>query len=216
MNEAVPGARPLANAGAVVLALTLLCMATLDRPLALYMKAAVDGDTLAIWQTITRLGDATGYVIAALLLLVIAGAGRRVLTPGRRRAALDRLFRYNLLLLLGLALSGAAVNGLKIALGRLRPRYLFESGASGFQPLNFDVSANTLPSGHAQVSFALAAVLWLAWPRWAPVIVAGAATVALSRVVVTTHYLSDVLLGAYLGVAAVLLLAPRLLDSPRP
>jgi len=207
----LPGPRPLANAGAMMAALVLLCMAALDRPLALYMKAQVQGDVQALWQAVTTLGVATGYFVAAALIFALAWAGGRLLAPGRLAARLDRLRRHALLLLLGLALSGAAINVLKVAIGRLRPRYLFDQGMSGFQPMNFDVSANTFPSGHAQTIAAVAAVAWLALPGWRPAILAVAASVALSRVVLSVHYLSDVLAGAYLGAAAVLLLAPRLL-----
>ncbi len=200
------------QAGAVVAALALVCMAAVDKPLARYMHTRVTGDANAIWQEITRLGDATGYVIAALLVFATAWAGQRALAPGPLRDRAIRAGRYALLLLAALAASGLAVNLAKPILGRLRPEYLFEGGRAGFVFWHFDFGANTFPSGHAQAIFAVATVLCFAWPRARITLITLATAVALSRVILSTHFLSDVLVGAYLGVAAAVLLKPFVLD----
>ena len=199
------------QAGGIVAALALVCMAAVDKPLARYMHGRVSGDANAIWAEITRLGDATGYVVAALAVLAVSGAGRKVLAPSALRTRVINAGRYALLMLVALAVSGAIVNVAKPVLGRLRPEYLFESGRAGFVFWHFDFGANTFPSGHAQAIFAVATVLCLAWPRWRIALMTLAATVAASRVILSTHFLSDVLVGAYLGAASVLLLEPVIL-----
>ncbi len=206
----------LGHAGVVVAALALLCMAVVDRPLAWSMKAQVQGDMLALWEGITDLGVATGYVVAAVLVLLVGWMGVRVAAHESTRRRCDILRRYAALLLGGLALSGAVVNLTKIVLGRQRPEYLFRDGFYGFEPLNFDTGANTFPSGHAQTIWVVAAVLCIAFPRHRLAICAVAAVVALSRVVITEHYLSDVLVGSYLGIASVVLLAPLILRREAP
>ncbi len=57
----------------------------------------------------------------------------------------------------------------------------------------------SFPSGHATTAFAAALVLALWYPRWAGVFVGLAVLVGLSRVVLGSHFPSDVLAGALLG-----------------
>jgi membrane-associated phospholipid phosphatase len=190
-------------------------MTVVDKPVARYMHAQVTGDANAIWAQITRLGDATGYVILALLVVVIGWLGTRVLAPSLLRDRVMMAGRYALLMIAALAASGAVVNVTKVVLGRLRPAYLVEQDTAGFTFFHFDFSANTFPSGHAQAIFAVAATLCLAWPRARIPLVTVAACVAASRVILADHFVSDVLVGAYLGIASVILLKPIIVDRDR-
>jgi membrane-associated phospholipid phosphatase len=205
----------LLHAGIVVLGVALVCMATVDKPVARYMHAQVSGDAYAIWAQITRLGDATGYVIAALLVALTGWLGRRVLAPSRLRDRVMMAGRYALLMIAALAASGAVVNVTKVVLGRLRPAYLIGQDTAGFTFFHFDFGANTFPSGHAQAIFAVATTLCLAWPRARIPLVIVAVCVAASRVILADHFVSDVLVGAYLGIASVILLKPIIVDRDR-
>jgi undecaprenyl-diphosphatase len=69
-------------------------------------------------------------------------------------------------------------------------------------PAPYDLSA--FPSGHATTAFALATLLSLWYPRWTGGFLALAALVGWSRIVLGSHFPSDVLAGAVLGCAAVL------------
>jgi undecaprenyl-diphosphatase len=62
----------------------------------------------------------------------------------------------------------------------------------------------SFPSGHATTAFALATLLSLWYPRGTAGLVALAALVGWSRVVLGSHFPSDVLGGAILGCAVVL------------
>jgi undecaprenyl-diphosphatase len=57
----------------------------------------------------------------------------------------------------------------------------------------------SFPSGHATTAFAAAVLLALWYPRWAPIFAGLAALVGLSRIVLGSHFPSDVLAGALLG-----------------
>jgi undecaprenyl-diphosphatase len=57
----------------------------------------------------------------------------------------------------------------------------------------------SFPSGHALNAFAIGSVIALAFPLAAVPVLAVAASVAASRVVLGLHWLSDVLAGALVG-----------------
>jgi membrane-associated phospholipid phosphatase len=61
------------------------------------------------------------------------------------------------------------------------------------------LNADSMPSGHAMSAFATAAVLGSEYPKAAPVFYALATWVALARVQEGTHWVSDVIVGAALG-----------------
>ncbi len=60
-------------------------------------------------------------------------------------------------------------------------------------------TADAMPSGHTMSAFATATVLSQEWPRLAPVFYGLALWVGLARVQESTHWVSDVVVGAALG-----------------
>ena len=84
---------------------------------------------------------------------------------------------------------------LKRAVGRRRPN-LIESHcwANLLPPDQF-----SFPSGHALTAFAVATSLGLFYPAISPILLLCAASVALSRIVLGLHFLSDVVVGSGLG-----------------
>jgi membrane-associated phospholipid phosphatase len=101
--------------------------------------------------------------------------------------------------------SGILVQIIKHLVGRARPRMtlpLWEHiGPS------FDSDLHSFPSGHTTTSFALAAVLASRFPRQAWIFYTLAGLVGLGRVMGGSHYPSDVLAGALLGLAVGWILA---------
>jgi undecaprenyl-diphosphatase len=59
----------------------------------------------------------------------------------------------------------------------------------------------SLPSGHATTAFAALVAFGTLWPRSRTLWLVYALLIAVSRVVVTAHYPSDVLAGALVGIA---------------
>lgn len=89
--------------------------------------------------------------------------------------------------------------GLKMLLGRYRPDMLFAKGLYGWDFLSGLKAELSFPSAHAAT---IAAVLFsLAWiyPRYFYHLGAAAFILSLERVVLTDHYLSDVIAGLLLG-----------------
>jgi membrane-associated phospholipid phosphatase len=88
-------------------------------------------------------------------------------------------------------------NALKIAFDRPRPPV----GHPEIHPLVAVPHSASMPSGHATGAFAAAVAVGLVHPRLRWPLLALAALIALSRVWLGVHYLSDVVAGAALGSA---------------
>ena len=112
---------------------------------------------------------------------------------------------------LAVAVSGLLNTLIKVVVGRTRPSALFNDGAYGFVPFTHVYLTNSFPSGHSQAAFAAMTALALVFPRYDIAFIAIAVLVAASRVLTTVHFLSDAVMGAWLGVVVTLVLH-RLLD----
>jgi lipid A 4'-phosphatase len=173
----------------------------IDRPLAwhLHMVAAA---WRPLFEPIGRLGFAMPYLVlfaAAFAALRCGGAVRRL----RRWAGwMQTAARVPAFLFAAVAASGLIVDLLKLLVGRTRPKLLFASGDYDFSWFGLTADHWSFPSGHAATAAALMTALWCLWPRHVLFYIALAALIAVSRVVIGAHYLSDVLMGGFIGVVA--------------
>jgi undecaprenyl-diphosphatase len=97
--------------------------------------------------------------------------------------------------------AGAITELLKRAFDRPRPSIVDPA----VHPLVAVPRSDAMPSGHASTAFAAAVAVGLVHPRLRWPLVGLASLVALSRVWLGVHYLSDVIVGAALGTAIALL-----------
>ena len=138
-----------------------------------------------LWAT--KLGD--GWLWLAIGVALLAGGGpfHRVLAAAAIAAGVANI----------------ALVVMKRRFRRRRPceeapHPAFAVGPSGF--VRYVPSDRfSFPSGHAMNAFALATVLGLAFPWAASPLALVAASVAVSRVVLGLHFLSDVVVGSLLG-----------------
>jgi membrane-associated phospholipid phosphatase len=173
---------------------TLIAYFALDLMLARYFDAlrGTPGVELAEW--VTMLGVSTPYLAAGLLLWLLF----------RRRAS--AWARHGLYLFVTVALSGILVNLLKLLFGRARPKLWFEEQVYGFEWLKYGYDYASFPSGHSATALGATVALGLIWPRYRMVLVTIGIVVALSRVVLTAHYLGDTIIGGMIGAVTSLLL----------
>jgi membrane-associated phospholipid phosphatase len=159
---------------------------------------------VAFFKAITDFGKAGWFLWPTGLLLVAVAA-----------AASPRLGRTGYLVLTSLAirlgfvfvavaLPSLFVTLAKRAIGRARP--LRGDGSDfTFAPFAWRHDFTSLPSGHSTTAFAAAVALGALFPRARIWLWAYAGLIALSRIVITTHYPSDVVAGAIIGGCGALL-----------
>jgi undecaprenyl-diphosphatase len=165
-----------------------------DRVLLAALRPDGQSSLVGVMQWGTWLGYGLVDIAIPLLLGMVAwGRG----DPGTMRRGI----------LGGLAVTLAGLLGqvLKNLLCRARPN-AGDAGAffSGFPCFPASYTLASFPSGHATTAFALATLLSLWYPRWTAAWLILAVFVAWSRIVLGSHFPSDVLGGAVLGVAVVL------------
>jgi membrane-associated phospholipid phosphatase len=94
---------------------------------------------------------------------------------------------------------------IKRMIGRARPLVTGVADPYVFSPFKWTAEYASLPSGHATTAFAVAVAFGTLWPRWRTVLWVYALLIAVSRVVLTAHYPSDVLAAAGVGIVGALL-----------
>jgi membrane-associated phospholipid phosphatase len=183
-----PAPHALLVAAAAMAALAALAMLAIDRPAARLLAAYEPSE---LWPRGTELLEwAIGYPLHPLTAsYVLVGAMIAAMAVPRWRA-----YAPAAMFLAGTHMfSRYATGHLKDLTGRLRPS---EWVARGVDDTFFQGGA-AFPSGHVTLFAGLALPIAILWPRARPVL-AAAAFIALARVAVNAHFVSDVLAGGAL------------------
>ncbi len=185
-----------------------LCLTYIDLPLALYMKRHVSEPVFDVFWKICKLGEGGIWAGLAVAIWVVPRCVRGWRERHGRDGGIDtRRYAWMSAYMLGvLATNGIVVNILKHALGRYRPSKFFQTGHHEFSFFVIFQKSDSFPSGHAATIWGAMICLWFLYPRLRWLYVVVAVTVSFGRVVVTKHYLGDVVAGAGLALAVCLLL----------
>ncbi len=181
---------------------------SLDESGSLWAKT-LPSDIIHIFERITRLGD-SGYVFVLTILAMGAGVLARRGQVGRPAAALT-LFAGRAMYLFAVAAgSGLASQFLKHLFGRARPqlhdRFPEMIGVHHFDLFSIYASYASFPSGHAVTAFAMALAIAFLSPWTGLLLFPVASLVGLSRIVIGSHYASDVAAGVAIGLASAIYL----------
>lgn len=178
------------------LVITFLGLSQFDLPIVRYVRSVtihLPWNQLAIpWMAFTSdtgdwIGEGTHLVVFSLVLV---GAGWLFSSAAVRNAGIQTLLAHGLAALL--------VNGIKHLIGRPRPKFA-HSGDWEFAP-SWVSGFDSFPSGHSAAGFAVATVLAKRFPVFGPLCLGVAAFVMLSRVLRGSHFPTDVVGGAIVGV----------------
>ncbi|GGD38499.1 hypothetical protein GCM10010915_19150 [Microbacterium faecale] len=186
--------RALATGAACALAVVVLALLVAPTP-------AVTTPIDAWWQETMEGARPDGAVTVARVLSYVGGGWVAVwLCPILLAVAalIVRGWRTAIVVVVMLLLSTTTVQVVKNLVARERPDGML-----------VDSDFGSFPSGHAANAATIAVVLWLILPRVLGLILGAiwAAVMALSRTVLSVHWLSDVIGGALTGVAIGLLVA---------
>jgi dolichol-phosphate mannosyltransferase len=172
-------------------------------------SAATAARHLPIWL-IRGFGDITdfgksGWLLWPLFALLLGLAVTAALTPARFTQLIITSLALRLwFLFVAIAVPGLAADVIK-RIGRARPFVTGSADPFAFSWLDFRAAYASFPSGHATTACAAAVAFGVLWPKTRPFLWAYAAAIALSRVVISAHYPSDVVGGAMLGALGAIL-----------
>jgi membrane-associated phospholipid phosphatase len=176
--------------------LVALCYFFVDRPVAFWVSAHhTDRFRLLLW-----LQDPPPILQAWAPAVLVALFIRRAWGPFRR---------WELTLLaacVSLLVAAQFKDSLKYCFGRYWPETwthgnpsLLGDGEYGFHPFHDGVAFGSFPSGHMTRTLAMAAVVWVAYPRWRWACMIAALSVAIGLIGMNYHFVGDVIGGSFVG-----------------
>lgn len=166
----------------------VLCYFYVDRPLAQYLASLNLRVNIASLNWFTKLGVGLAYLVFFSFMAVFF----RYVRP-------NRLWQDRFWFLLSCLLIANVICGvLKVMLGRARPSMWFENHLYGFYGFETKAPFWSFPSGHSTTIMAVVFSLSVIFPRYCYAFIAAGLSVAISRVLLTHHYLSDILSATYL------------------
>lgn len=159
------------------------------------------------FRLITDVGKSEWILIPSglMCLLLVSISWQRL--SNRRKVWMSRLLFDVWFMFLSVGASGLLANLMKYIVGRARPKHLEPLGFGYFDPLSFNSSFLSFPSGHSITIAAFATVLALRFPRYTILFAGLALLVGTSRVIVGAHYPSDVIMGLTIGLLFTLVMA---------
>jgi membrane-associated phospholipid phosphatase len=172
------------------------CYFAVDKPVAFYVhRHELAQYSVLKWPTYPPPWLQTCVPVVLVLLMV-------------RRAA-GPLRRWELALLAaGVAIVLAEQFRLSLAFGfgRYWPETwvgnnpsLIRDGAYGFHPFHSGIIFQSFPSGHTARTLALAAVVWIVYPKWRWACVLASLAVIVGLLATNYHFVGDIIAGGFVG-----------------
>jgi membrane-associated phospholipid phosphatase len=183
-------------AGACVIIL-LFGMFFIDGPI---MRAVTHLPRWIVWifEQITDFGK-SGWFLWPLGVLFLALAALPATLPRIPQLVLAAIMVRVGFLFVAIGLPSLFDTVIKRIIGRARPLTTNVIDPTLFKPFIWRSDYASLPSGHATTAFAVLVAFGTLWPRSRTIFLVYALLIAVSRVVVSGHYPTDVLAGAVVG-----------------
>ncbi|MDE1986514.1 MAG: phosphatase PAP2 family protein [Alphaproteobacteria bacterium] len=189
-----------------------LACVTVDRAATHFLYDNIGAGFHRFLARTTHMAKAAHWLLAACLVTALSWAWLRWIGDN---ATIRLALQCALAFIASLALGSAILHGIKLVLGRRRPRDDLEMNLHGFKLFGFDLDWNSFPSGHALTIMCVAVIATALWPQLAILWFAIALWLGLTRALLTAHFLSDVFVGAGIGLIsareALIYLFPKLM-----
>lgn len=191
----LPPWRRLAVGGVAGIVLVAVAMRFLDAGGVTFARG-LPHTVVDTFNEITDFGQSGWFLVPLAILIVLTAA---LATPAVGRTA--SLVLASLAVRFGYLFFAIAVPGLFVAIvkrliGRMRPS---DEGPFIYVPWSWRHEYASLPSGHSTTAFAAAVAIAALWPRTRVPMLIYAVIIATSRVVITAHFVSDVIAAAFVG-----------------
>jgi len=165
-----------------------------DLPLTLYCKG-LGRSVLDIAEIFTIWGESRWYYIILVPAFIYFWF-----------LAKNKLWSKRILFIfISLSASGLVNMLVKWIAGRHRPINLFTNGFFGFDHFHTVYELTSFPSGHTVTAFSLAAAVSILFPRAGIAAFIIAISIGMTRIILTSHYLSDVIAGAGIGILSTMI-----------
>jgi membrane-associated phospholipid phosphatase len=192
-----------AVAAAVTLAVYLLGMIAVDGPIA---RAVTHLPHWIVWpfDQITGYGE-SGWLLWPIGLAFLALAALPATLPRVAQLVVAAIMVRVGFLFVAIGLPGLFDAIIKRMIGRARPLATGAVDPYAFAPFIWHSDYASLPSGHATTAFAALIAFGTLWPRSRTAFLVYAVAIAVSRIMVSAHYPTDVVAGAGVGIVGALL-----------
>tara|TARA_B100000989_G_scaffold103487_1_gene75761 strand:+ start:1726 stop:2505 length:780 start_codon:yes stop_codon:yes gene_type:complete len=201
----------------IVIITTLFVFHFLDLKIYLFSKN-LDGYFslffIKIINPIAKIFNPSVVFPLSLLILILAKSLKKVLKNqqkllivtkrlGVQKEVLLSSLNYYLLIIkhviFSIILTGLVLHLLKYILGVSRPKYYFNHDYERYNFFNIEHRVNSLPSGHTQAAFTIAILFILYFNRYNVLFLILATFIGISRIFMSAHFPSDIIMGAYVG-----------------
>lgn len=184
----------------VVSTLAVISYIFFDKTIAYYFHSISSYNLIGIFEYITKAGNSVIYIVVSFFLYVLYRKRKPVI-------ALKSLFIF-----LSVVVSGICILVIKFIAARYRPGMLFAHKLYGFSWFHIGYSYNSFPSGHSATAFSAFVGLSLLFPKYKLLFYFFAIIVAISRVIVSAHYLSDIMFGSLIGAVTAVIFYKKLME----
>lgn len=171
----------------IVIFIAILSYFLFDREIACFFHTHIKNEWYYFIKKFSKLGKAEYYLIPSAIIFLIY-KNRNIFIK-----------KASQLMFLSVAISGIIVDIIKIIVARYRPPMLFNDNIYGFKGFDIGFLVNSFPSGHSATAFSAGVALMFIFPRYKYLFLFFAILIALSRIFLSVHYLSDVLIGSLIG-----------------
>lgn len=177
----------------------LVVLAMVFRDSALTIAARHQPDWLRVLaENTTDIGKSWWSLTLTGLLFIGAMVALKLVTDAAARVRLHYVATASAYVFLSVALSGILGNIAKRIIGRARPPLFDAEGAFHFKAFSGHLY-ESFPSGHSTTDGAMAMALAVLFPRYRVAFFLVGGFLALTRIMVGAHYLSDVIAGYSFG-----------------